>query len=226
MKLSIADNTNPNSLASRMRRKRLAIFLEMIHACPKSRVSVIDVGGSEAFWRDAWSPGFERLEITLLNLKAPKLSGTIDFRSVAGDARNLREFGDGSFDFCLSNSVIEHVGGFEDQKRMASECARISNGYFIQTPNRSFPIEPHFHFPMWNLLPIPVRTELHMHFNLGWLPKNPDRASARADVEEIRLLGVHEMQTIFPDAEIKFERVGPLVKSLIAVKQWSTVSAR
>ena len=44
MKLSIADNTNPNSLASRMRRKRLAIFLEMIHACPKSRVSVIDVG--------------------------------------------------------------------------------------------------------------------------------------------------------------------------------------
>jgi len=221
MLLSIADNTNPNSLASRMRRKRLAVFLEMIQVCPKPRVSVLDVGGSEAFWLGVWSPKCEQLEITLLNIETQKNQGNTKFDSLTGDARDLNEFRDSSFDFCFSNSVIEHVGDFADQKQMATECARISNGYFIQTPNRGFPVEPHFQFPMWTLLPISIRIELHRHFNLGWLPKNPDKASARADVESIRLLDVHEMQTIFPHAQIRFERFGPLVKSLIAARQWS-----
>ena len=58
-------------------------------------------------------------------------------------------FKDKSFDAVFSNSVIEHVGTFEDQKMMANEVIRVTNFYFIQTPNLYFPIEPHFLVPFF-----------------------------------------------------------------------------
>lgn len=72
--------------------------------------------------------GFSHLntvDITLLNLKkyeVPQAYGNII--SVAGDATDLKEYRDKQFNLAFSNSVIEHVGGIKEQRKMAKEMMR------------------------------------------------------------------------------------------------------
>ncbi len=218
MKLSCADNSVPNSWASRMRRDRLQQFLATLpHAA--GRVRVLDVGGTEGFWANVWNPECERLSITVLNLEGEQSSGRLPVRSCVGDARDLSRFGSAEFDVCFSNSVIEHVGTLADQQKMANEIRRVAKGYFVQTPYRYFPLEPHFHFPGWAQLPMWCRAALHRRLNLGWMRAEPDSLKARMDVEQIRLLSIREFRLLFPDGEILMEKVGPLLKSMIAVRR-------
>lgn len=75
-------------------------------------------------------------KVTLLNVMP---QAGID--AVLGDARDLSRYGDGEFDVVFSNSCIGHVGGFEDQLRMAREIRRVGRRYFVQTPNHGLPID-------------------------------------------------------------------------------------
>ncbi len=61
-------------------------------------------------------------------------------------------FGDREFDIAFSNSVIEHVPP-ELQAAFAAEVSRVADRYFVQTPNRYFPIEPHYQLPLFQFLP-------------------------------------------------------------------------
>jgi hypothetical protein len=138
------------------------------------------------------------------------------FSSVTGDARAMPEFADAEFDVVFSNSVIEHVGGLEDQRRMAEEIQRVGRRFFVQTPNRRFPIEPHTVFPLFQFLPLAVRVSLVRRFQLGWIPRTPDARAARGRVCSIRLLTRAEVGQLFPGATIHRERVCGLTKSFIA----------
>ncbi len=58
-----------------------------------------------------------------------------------------------SFDVIISNHVIEHV---VDQKLHLSEANRVlkKNGvFYLSTPNKYWPIEPHFKFPFLSYFP-------------------------------------------------------------------------
>jgi hypothetical protein len=219
VRLRFADFRNPDSLSSRMRRARLAHFFEIVQSSPTRKpLRVLDVGGTEHFWSSTWNEDCEGLTVTLLNLGKEQIRSKLPIASVAGDARDLSEFRAGEFDFCFSNSVIEHVGTLADQKKMADEVRRVAKGYFVQTPNRFFPIEPHFHVPGWAQLPVWLRTGLHQRMDLGWMPAEPDYLKARAAVEGCRLISLREFRLLFPDGQIRLERVGPFLKSMIAVK--------
>lgn len=130
-------------------------------------------------------------------------SGYPGARFVQADATRL-PFADDEFDIAYSNSVIEHLPPAE-RDAYASELRRVARRWFVQTPNRGFPIEPHA------LLPI-----------VHWLPPRLGRAVWRLGVsgdpyDEVDLLGVRELRELFPDAVIVRERAGPLTKSLVAV---------
>jgi hypothetical protein len=59
-----------------------------------------------------------------------------------------------SFDYVVSNAVIEHVGGPERAKLMLSESRRVARlGAFHTTPDRWFPIEVHTQVPLLHWLP-------------------------------------------------------------------------
>jgi hypothetical protein len=116
----------------------------------------------------------------------------------------------------FSNSTIEHVGDFADQRRMAMEVRRIGRQYYVQTPNRHFPIEPHFMFPGFQFLPIWIRIWLLQHFTLGTHNKVPNRYDAEREVRSIRLMTRREVEALFPDATIFEERYYGLVKSFVA----------
>lgn len=215
---SLSDISNPRSWASSLRARRLARFQQVTQLFD-APVRVLDVGGTAHFWSRAAATLRHPCEVTLLNLSAEPIppGHPICVASVAGDGRNMRDLQDGSFNVVFSNSVIEHVGTIGDQTAMANEVRRVGQSYFVQTPNRYFPIEPHFLCPFWQFFPTSIRAFLHRHFHMGWMPRQPDRAAALADVRSIRLLTCHEFRALFPDGEIVPEYVGGLVKSWMAI---------
>lgn len=210
---SIAENRDPHSLAAKLRQKRFRFFLRLIRSLPKP-IRILDVGGTQKYWEVA-SDGGAGFEVMLLNLRKEPVS-LRNFSSVAGDAKNLELFADKQFDIVFSNSVIEHLGTWQDQLRMAREVQRVGKRYFVQTPNYWFPVEPHFLFPGFQFLPIETRVWLVRHFSVGWYPRIPDLARAREEVSAIRLLSRRELKELFPGARIFTERFAGLSKSLTA----------
>jgi hypothetical protein len=175
--------------------------------------TVIDVGGREGMWHTvAFSP-----TVTIVN---PEPTATVQpgFEYVTGDGCALK-FSDDSFDLAFSNSVIEHVGSFEDQKRFASEMIRVGRRVYCQTPNRWFPAEFHFLglFVQW--LPRNWFTYLvHRHFTLRGILGKPTREQSDELRNSIRLLSRRELEQIFPGCNIRTERFLGMAKSFVVWK--------
>ena len=216
LQLRLANNTDPHSWASRLRRKRFELVHDLI-ARPGGPVTVLDVGGSAEFWEMArkHSEIGDEVDITLLNLyeNSPAYPR---YKSAVGDARSMPQYGDNEFDLVFSNSTIEHVGDFDDQRRMAEEVQRVGRRYYVQTPNRFFPIEPHYMFPLFQFLPVAVRAALVERFKLGWMPRHRGYEAAKDAVQSIQLLKKSDIKELFPKAMIAEERFAGMTKSLIA----------
>lgn len=210
----IADHSEKDSLASRFRQRRFARFRALVNEI-SGPVRILDVGGTEQFWHDMNFPSAENIHITLLNVEKVPVSMDV-FYSVSGDAANMSCFADNEFDIVFSNSTIEHLGSWQNQQNMAAEVQRISERYFIQTPNRYFPIEPHFLFPFFQFLPQSIQVQIALHWTTGWYSKKGDPVAARREVEAIRLLTAKELSTLFPDVVLYREKWLGWTKSFIA----------
>lgn len=213
-----ADVRERDSLATRLRQKRFELFNSLITPLPRP-LRILDVGGTQLFWERMGFLGQADVEIVLLNVSLMKVSRP-NVRSVIGDARAMPEFEDKEFDIVFSNSVIEHVGDYGQQRQMADEVRRVGKRYFVQTPNRFFPMEPHFLFPFFQFLPLPMRVFLIRHFNLGWYKRITERDKAVAAATEITLLSGRKFRNLFPDAKMHKEKFCGLTKSFIVCGGW------
>lgn len=217
--IGAADSADNKSMAVALRRKRFQFFLSLLDATPKP-CRILDVGGRESYWRSMGYMGAPDVQIILLNLKdvettTPYISGMV------GDATNMPQFANGEFDIVYSNSVIEHLFNEDAQRRMAAEVMRVGKRHFIQTPNRYFPIEPHFHMPFFQFMPLPMQTYLLTHMALGNLGRRiADPEEAKRIALEIRLLSKRQFQRLFPDSKIYTEALYGLAKSYIAYGGW------
>ena len=218
----LADETSQRSLATRLRRQRFQLLLTLLSDFTPP-VTILDVGGRQRYWEMmAGNSGLlDRMRVTLLNI-APQPVTHPSFTTVVGDGRAMPQYADHAFDIVFSNSTIEHVGAYEDQRRMAAEVRRLGRAYYVQTPNRHFPIEPHFMFPFFQYLPIPARSWMLQHFTLGWTLRQPDPRKAREEVAGIRLLTRGEVRALFPGARLHEERVLGLAKSFVAYRPVAT----
>jgi len=180
-------------------------------------VNVLDIGGSQQYWDIMLTNvmGGLKIHITLLNIEPVKVTSP-QYTSMTGDGRSLPGFQNKQFDIVFSNSTIEHVGDYSDQGSMAAEVRRLGKRYYIQTPNRFFPLEPHTLFPFFQFLPARTRIWMVKHFNLGWYAKYPDNNKAVLDVIHTRLITKAELMRLFPKAEIYEEKLYGLVKSFVA----------
>lgn len=95
---------------------------------------------------------------------------------------------------------------------------RVGRALWIQTPNRWFPIEPHFLTPFIHWLPKRLRKRLVRNFTVWGLVTRPTIETAHEIVDEIRLLSAKELRELFPGCEIVRERFLGLTKSLIVVR--------
>lgn len=192
------------------RSRRMQKFREIFSHSTELRV--LDIGGDEFNWL-LLSPG---CHLTFINLYVPKERKT-NFAWIIGDGRYL-PFKDGTFDIVYSNSVIEHLNNYEDQSLFASECRRIGKRYYIQTPNKSFFMEPHLITPFIHWLPRMIKVRLLRNFTVWGLITRPSFEYCVSFLNEIRLLDKKELHQLFPDADILHERFCGMSKSLIAAK--------
>jgi Methyltransferase domain len=171
-------------------------------------LNVLDLGGQPAIWRDAPAP----LQITILNLPGVPMeaeAGSHQFRYVEGDACNIGEVRDQSFDMVFSNSVIEHVGAEEQQQAFAQTVRRVGKSYWVQTPSIWFPIEAHTGMPFWWFYPEALRQRLLRR----WHDKTPEWADT---ISGTRVLSRRHFEQLFPEAQIYVEKVLGIPKSYTA----------
>jgi hypothetical protein len=215
LKWKLIASDNPDSFANKLRAMRFRQFEATVARLPRP-IKILDVGGSTVFWENRGWAGRDGVEIVSLNIER-EAERHKNIKSIVGDATNLSEFGDASFDVAFSNSVIEHLFTFDNQRRMAAEMQRVGKAYWVQTPNFWFPLEPHFLLPGWQWMPEGVRVSLVRRWKCGWLGPYPEVTAARNAVKEIRLLDKGELKAIFPKARFIPERFFGLVKSWTAV---------
>lgn len=180
-------------LAARARHRRHERFFGLTGL--RDGMRVLDVGCGELGLR-ALEPG---LDITGVDRVArPGYPGPF----AQADATVHLPFDDDTFDLVYASSVIEHIPR-ERRAAFAAELRRVGRGLYVQTPARSFPIEPHALLPIAHWLPARVRRP---YWRLG----------AQGPWEDIALLGPRELERLF-GAPVLAERLGPLAKSWIAI---------
>jgi len=196
-----------------MRKARMKIFLDLLAKVPRP-INMLDVGGTEKYWQ---TMGFDESGVTITCANLMTFEPTEPFiRSVQGDATNLAQFGEKEFDIVYSNSVIEHLFTFDNQMKMADEVRRVGKRYFIQTPSRYFPMEPHFLKIYWQFYPVSLRTKMLMSGEVGFHPKQTSTEDALRLIEEHRLMTENEFRKCFPEATIIKEKYKGLTKSYMA----------
>ena len=190
-------------------------FLKECRVTPSTRV--LDVGGNPAIWLTL--PPEVRPSVTYLNM--PRASEPADDRArlVFGDGTNL-PFADQSFDIAFSNSVIEHVGSRENQWKFAREIRRVGRTYWVQTPNRLFPVEQHLLTPFVHWLPMTLRAPMVRRWTVWGSITGATGEERRYYVEhflkDIRLLSPTELAALFPGCRMIRERTFGWTKALIA----------
>jgi hypothetical protein len=201
------------------RAKRLEQYREALRPSPEDRV--LDVGGYPHTWTS--TPQDVAL-IECLNLRVYPWPEEKDFpdhriKIIEGDGCAM-PYADNSYPIVFSNSVIEHVGDFEAQRRFAQEVRRVGVKLWIQTPAYECPIEPHYLTPFVHWFPKGFRRRIARWFTLWGLLEKPSKAEVDEMVDYTRLLTKREMKELFPDCEIRTERLLWIFpKSYIAVRR-------
>ena len=223
--------SNPNyakSVSAKARSQRARMCAQFLSKCGIAGATVLDLGGTVDYWKmnlNQFPDGMIK-EIDIVNLPPQKnRKETIDnvlLHVYEGNALERSTLRLNHYDFVHSNSVIEHVGNLHMQCVMARIIENVGTYYWVQTPAKSFPVEPHFYFPFFAYLPLGIRTILHRRINLGFMCKESNWINARITCEQTRLLTKSELEAIFPGARIIRERFFLMTKSYIAMNMADT----
>ena len=201
------------------RNRKLGLFNEIMR--PTKDTKVLDVGAEvnpnsdkELHFIDIyrWKDNLSAVNISTEHISIIKKSYP-EIKAVVCDACKL-PWPDRYFNVVYSNAVIEHVGNFERQKKMAAEIMRVGKRWFVTTPNRWFPFEFHMRLPFVTWLPgngylrignIVSYNHVQGKYTIGGKHK------------DLRLMSTRELQECFPDSKIIKQRVTFMAETLIAV---------
>lgn len=220
--MRVSSPYNKKSVSAKARTQRIKLFGKVLTECGVKNGTVLDIGGTTNYWKTnaQYLSSGQIKEIDIVNLPLQTLRheqiDEIKLNIYGGNALDGESLRLDHYTVIHSNSVIEHVGNLRDQKQMADVIKNKSNYYWVQTPARSFPLEPHFYFPFFAYLPLWIRTKLYQNFSLGFMGKEPDWFNARTTCEETRLLTLRELTHIFDSCGILKERLFMMDKSYIA----------
>jgi hypothetical protein len=189
------------------------------------KVSILDIGGTSQYWKIIDEDFLRRnnVSIHLLNIPSESLDdlpASGSFSYISGDATgNIWDCLDMlSFDLIHSNSVLEHVGDWGKMESFSKNIIAFKGGYFVQTPNYWFPVEPHSMTVLFHWLPKPMRVLLVRKFSLGHWKKAETVSEAVTLVESARLIDEPMFKALFHDAHIKREKFLFMTKSLVATR--------
>jgi len=202
----------------KLRREKVDLFLRLVGDA-SARDTLLDVGGGAGIdgeFLDLYS-GFSRVVAVNLDTRHFQIPTSICVKTVEADGRNL-PFKSKSFDWVFSNAVIEHVGGWARQREFANEIRRVATkGYFVATPNKHFPIEPHTLLPFYQFLTPNVQRHI-VRLSPGYM----------REPLEINLLSLPDLCCLFPEARILKMGLRVFPNNLAAMyrvnEEWTTES--
>lgn len=204
---------SPDSFGARRRLLRWKSFADLFPDIGDMRV--IDLGGRIDSWIVA---PVQPKHVVVLNLDPPYGDSPDWLTYAQGDAcQPPPGLHDARFDLVFSNSLIEHVGGHAQRQSLAGWIHQFAERHWIQTPYRYFPIEPHLLFPLFQFLPLAVQWRICRHWPLVHSPPGDDKTALEVALA-VELLTRTEMAYYFPTSEIREEKLGPITKSLVAVR--------
>jgi hypothetical protein len=189
----------------------------LTHFAELQDMAVVDLGGTPEFWRGA---PIRPQRVTCVNPDASdrRRDHNCDepwLTMVRGDACTIS--GIGTFDLAFSNSTIEHVGGHAPRLAFANTLRALAPRYWVQTPYRYFPIEPHFLFPLMQFLPTRQQALIAEHWPLSNCGEHQGRDAVNV-VLWVELLSITDMRHYFPDGDLIKERALGITKSIIVVR--------
>jgi hypothetical protein len=204
---------SPDSWGARRRARRWNWLVETFPDL--DQMSVIDLGGSVESWMRA---PVRPKHVHVVNLEEqpgePPEWAEVDY----ADACMLPErIASRRYDLAFSNSVIEHVGGHERRIRFAEAVRTLGDAYWVQTPYRYFPVEPHWVAPGMQFMPLALRRRMAYSWPLAHT-KARDKHDALSNAMWIELVDRTQMRYYFPDATLRPERLLGLTKSLTAIR--------
>lgn len=205
-----------NRLSTRSRRIKMELLQRYLPLTGKERV--LDIGSQvDNQSRQILERFPDKGRIVAANLMAQHLTAIRTaypgVHAVQTDAR-LLPFPDKSFDLVYSNAVIEHVGGFEDQKRMADEVRRVGKRWFLTTPNRWYPFEFHARMPFLSWLPPRL---MHKAARLWAYNHVQGRYRSGNDYSDVHLMTARQLRRAFPDSLILKPRVTFWPETLVVI---------
>lgn len=166
-------------LSAWSRSKKLATLTRLIE--PGSTVLLVGVGPTAGIGTESQIEKGLAEHAQVVALVYPEISGPVlGLTTIRGDARAL-PFADGSFDYVVSNAVIEHVGGEAGARSMLVEARRVArHGWIHTTPNRRFPMETHTGVPVLHWLPTTLRERAFGRLGIGFPDENYHLYTARS----------------------------------------------
>jgi hypothetical protein len=206
----LIDPDQAGSFTHRFRQQRNEEFKRRFPDLAEMRV--LDLGGTAISWRVL---GLRPGSVTVVNLGHDEGPCEPWMNIVQADAC---AGGFGKYDLVFSNSLMEHLGGHARREQFANVVQESAPSWWVQTPYRYFPIEPHWIFPGFQFLPFRTRVLICQHWNTLHAPARKDAAEAAAEVASVELISATEMRTYFPTSEIWFERIAGIPKSIVAIK--------
>lgn len=189
-------STESGGIIRKWREARFRKFCDLVGVPAGARI--IDLGGTRYYWELVTND----FHITIVNLPGINENNedTEKYKFVTADATDLSGlFSDKSFDVAFSNSVIEHVGNDAHVEKFANEIKRLGKAYWVQTPSKKFPIEPHTGSLFFWYLPASARMKLMDR----WENKLP---AWTAMIRGTRLITEEHMKSLFPDASVYYEK--------------------
>ena len=194
----------PVRLATYQRRHIYARFLDDTGIAAQDTILDVGVSSDRSYtssnYLEAWYPHKHKItavgtdDASFLETQYPGL------RFINANGLDL-PFENETFDVVHASAVLEHVGSFDNQVRLAKECVRVARkSVFLTTPNRWFPVEFHTVLPL-----------------VHWLPKTTFRAAMRglgmaffADEANLNLMTAGELRRIaaqFDDFELRVSSI-------------------
>ncbi len=196
----LIDINNPDSFTTKVRQENFKIFKSLVSLYNKP-VKVLDLGGTQEYWEMMEYTDPNLIQVTLINLDDIKVT-LPNFTFIKMNVFDLKNI---DCDIIFSHSLIEHL---DDKEKFAKIIKNSRKSYFIQTPNKNFPIEPHFMMPLFQFFPIWLKFWCTKTFRKELLP----------EVESINLLSKEDLKKLFPDATISGGKILGLTQSFVVAK--------
>lgn len=212
-----------NNYKKRFRQRRLQEFDKFLHeALPLlQQVRILDIGGTRHFWMELAQELSRPIRVDVLNIVPEtnddsQFPSWLEFAEIDATSDLWAQLSPTDYDVLFSNSVIEHVGGWTEMRAFASNFAKFGGPFFVQTPNFFFPLDPHSMIPGFQFLPDNLKVPLVRAKKCGHYSRATSEDEAWRIVEGTRMLSTRSLMALFPEAEIRRERLLGLTKSLVA----------